>query len=395
MSNFPQYNVNNQHELITRENKYVLDRKLVTIHSEDRDITKWPNTNMFEVELPEALTKVQSIRLVEIELPANQYIFSNNQQNVKMQFYINNPRLRKTSYMNYYTALDKNKDIPYNITIQEGYYTPEQMANEIQNLMNKAVLEVLKNEGISDATYDLFKVKYDKVAQKIVFGNTYDNFYLSFDTKIYYDVSCNAVLKNKQHDNVWEQYAKWGLPSYLGFEKKKYDTIETSSTLSFNYENNDWLVPNTTFLTKSMEPKANYIYAPNTTSMFGDSAIYMEFDKYNNIDEISPYSRRTTNSYNNDYNGKVNSAFAKIPVTITPSDMNNQIFDSRNNFLQNISQYNPPIEKIKKAKFLFRYHDGRLVDFKDTNFNFTIAFDQLRDEIARDYTIRVPHQYML
>ena len=297
--------------------------------------------------------------------------------------------------MNYYTALENNKNIPYNITIQDGYYTPEQMANEIQNLMNKAVLEVLINEGISSATYDLFKVKYDKVAQKIVFGNTYDNFYLPFDTKIYYDVSCSAIIKNKQSENVWEQYIKWGLPSYLGFEKKKYETNETASTLSFNYENNNWLVPNSTFLPSGQQGKAYYIYASNTTSMFGDSAIYMEFDKYNNIDELNPYSTRTTNTYNNDYNGKVNSAFAKIPVTINPSNMNNQIFDSRNNFLQNVCQYNPPIEKIKKAKFLFRYHDGRLVDFKDTNFNFTIAFDQLRDEIARDYTIRVPHQYIL
>ena len=60
-----------------------------------------------------------------------------------------------------------------------------------------------------------------------------------------------------------------------------------------------------------------------------------------------------------------------------------------------ISQYHPPIDKIKKAKFKFRYHDGRLVDFKDNNFNFTIAFNQLKDEIARDYVVRVPEEYRL
>ena len=46
-------------------------------------------------------------------------------------------------------------------------------------------------------------------------------------------------------------------------------------------------------------------------------------------------------------------------------------------------------------KFKFRYHDGRLVDFKDNNFNFTIAFNQLKDEIARDYVVRVPEEYNL
>ena len=71
------------------------------------------------------------------------------------------------------------------------------------------------------------------------------------------------------------------------------------------------------------------------------------------------------------------------------------MFDSRNLFLQNVSQYHPPIDRIKKVKFKFRYHDGRLVDFKDNNFNFTIAFNQLKDEIARDYVVRVPEEYNL
>jgi hypothetical protein len=119
----------------------------------------------------------------------------------------------------------------------------------------------------------------------------------------------------------------------------------------------------------------------------------MEFDKFNTIDELKPYVERTNNTYNNDYNGRVNSAFAKIPVTA--GGQSSQIFDSRNGFLQNVSQYHPPIDKIKKAKFKFRYHDGRLVDFKDNNFNFTIAFNQLKDEIARDYVVRVPEEYKL
>ena len=57
MSQYPQYNVNNEHQLIRRQNTYVLDRKLVTIHSEDRDTSKWPNSNHFEVEFTKYVIK--------------------------------------------------------------------------------------------------------------------------------------------------------------------------------------------------------------------------------------------------------------------------------------------------------------------------------------------------
>jgi len=110
------------------------------------------------------------------------------------------------------------------------------------------------------------------------------------------------------------------------------------------------------------------------------------------MDELKPYPEHTNDMYNNDYNGSVNAAFAKIPITSSP---HSQVFDSKFKFLQNVSQYHPPIDKIRKVKFKFRYHDGRLVDFQDCNFNFTVAFNQLRDEIARDYEIRVPAAYQL
>ena len=182
MSNFPQFNVNNEHQLIRRQNTYVLDRKLVTIHSEDRDINKWAHPNHFEVELPEALTNVQSMRLVEIELPNNQYVFSNNNQNIKMEFYL--------------------QGASHTITIREGFYTPEQMAQEIENLMNAAV----------SSTYNNFTVYYDSVGQKMYFGNTEEEFTFKFYEKIEYDVFCSAIVGSNYPFPIWNQYTKWGLP---------------------------------------------------------------------------------------------------------------------------------------------------------------------------------------
>lgn len=389
MSNFPQFNVNNEHQLIRRQNTYVLDRKLITIHSEDRDISQWPYANHFEITLPDYITNIQSMRLVEIQLPGNQYVFSNNQQNIKLQFYIIPNVSTETSK---YLALEAQSTVPYEITIQEGFFTPSEMATEIQNLMNQAVTNFLVNEaGLSGAVYDNFLVYYDQVGQKMYFGNNFDNFQFNFNEKINYNIRCDSNVIDNRSNEIWYQHANWGLPYYLGFNKDVYNPTEISSNYSFEYASYDWLIPKTSILPPSETPHAYYIAAPNTVCMFGDSVIYMEIDKYNSIDELYPYPMRTTNTYGNNYTGKVNSAFAKIPIT----SQNSQIFDSRNAFLQNVSQYFPPIDRIRKLKFKFRYHDGRLVDFKDCNFNFTIAFNQLKDEMARDRVVRVPEDYNL
>ncbi len=54
-------NINQSHPLIPREQTYFLDRKILSVHSYDRDYKKWPNANHFEVMLPETLKNIQSI----------------------------------------------------------------------------------------------------------------------------------------------------------------------------------------------------------------------------------------------------------------------------------------------------------------------------------------------
>jgi hypothetical protein len=66
-----------------------------------------------------------------------------------------------------------------------------------------------------------------------------------------------------------------------------------------------------------------------------------------------------------------------------------------NSMLQNMSQFFPPLERISKIKIRLRYHDGRLVDFSNCDFNFTLEFDLYRDEMARDLKLRIPAQYRM
>jgi hypothetical protein len=92
----------------------------------------------------------------------------------------------------------------------------------------------------------------------------------------------------------------------------------------------------------------------------------MEVDKYNNYDELYPYNQSTRQIFdNNAYSGKKNSAFAKIPIKAHDGNS----YDSRTLYLQNMVQYDPPIERIARLKFKFRFHDGRLVDFQNYAFD--------------------------
>jgi hypothetical protein len=344
-----EYMLGSSKPLINREQKYVLDRKLVTIHSEDRDITKWPNSNTFEVMLPEALLNVQSLRLVQATMPGKFFTFSNDYQNTKLNFTIGG--------------------VARTIAIQEGYYTPAQLSTELTNVMNTSIS--------SDASFNIF---YDEVKHKFWFGHTDLSFNLNFDQQIIYDFS-----SCEQQPIVWNNYSKWGTPYYLGFKKQRYQSTRTSG-ISFNY-----IVPSNTSAVNTKNI-TNYIEAPLSFTIEGESAIYMEIEKYNNFDELYPYSQSNRQMYgNNAYDGKVNSAFAKIPIQ-SHNDFN---FDSRTRLLQNVVQYDPPIERITRLKFRFRFHDGRLVNFQNYPFDFTLEFNSLRNEIDKQYKIRIPGAYIL
>jgi hypothetical protein len=343
MYNNSSFNTSNPNPLIPREQNYVIERKLVSIHSEDRDISKYPYGNKFSVTLPQPLLNVQSLRLVQSTFPIDYYTFSNEYQNTKFRFTL---------------QLIGGEPISYCVAIQEGTYTPCQLAQELTNVMNNAI----------SIEQEIINVFYDVVGNRFWFGSTVLNFSLDFNYKMEYpEVKCDQPI-------VWYNYAKWGLPYYLGYDKKQY--IATGDVMEINY------IP----ATSGGSPIVTMIpLNQKVINIGGEKDIYMEVEKYNSYDEIYPYTESNTNAYdNNAYNGKVNSAFAKIPLDPTTNQ------DSRNLLLINFVHYEPPIERINKLSFTFRFHDGRLVDFRGLEFNFTIEFNMLKNEILRTKNIRIP-----
>jgi hypothetical protein len=371
-------NTRSNHQLIPREQNYVLDRKLVTIHSNDRDISKWPFPNNFEVTLPEAVTNVGSMRLAEIKLPANYYSFSNNMQNTKMAFSLTSANAGwsapyKTLLQNAVTSSQL-----FILEIQSGFYTPAQLASELTYQMNKVVSDYLGASGV----YDKFVVFHDEVAMKFRFGNSTESFVFRFGERMLYTVGqCEQA-------NAWDRYTEWGLGSYIGFDKKM--SYSSTAPTSADETTVGWTTPATVWLPSPSPPftgTANVLIAPMVYKLLGESTIYMEIDRYNHIDELVPFSQNTSGMYNNDYNGSVNAAFAKIPLSSIPYS---QTIESMNSNIISSTYFSPPLERLQKLKFRFRNHLGSLIDFQDFPLNFTIEFNCLRNEFGNQYSLRVP-----
>ena len=188
-------NVNTNHPLIDNSQQYVIYRKYISIHSEDRDITKYPKSSFFEIELPEDLLNVHKVSLNSWNFPSNYNAFSIFNNNIAFLFQLNkpyNPNMNGLSdplQLAIYDALLSNVNNNFSIFIEEGFYNPTQMATELTNKFNEAVtafiLKFFNENGISqtiidkfifDCGYKEFVIVYNNVGQKLWFGNRSSGF---------------------------------------------------------------------------------------------------------------------------------------------------------------------------------------------------------------------------
>lgn len=359
-------NINNisgyNHPLITKNETYFLDRKLLSIHSTDRDKSKHPNSNDFEITIPGGYDNVQSIRLIDYSMPHVFYEFSKNYCNTKMTF----------SY---------NSGNNISIEIPEGNYNADELTNTIQEALNK---------GLYDATPSVtdkpFVCKYDKVQNKIIIGSRKLSFKLKFDIKEPYDCDFNKSA------NIYEQSNHWGLGYYLGFDKNEYSSttisgLGGSSTYEESLNGKSVSYENVAWLTSDGGTSVDFIEPDNSVKLRNDDVIYLELDKYNSLDEVYPGSNNTNGYYNNDGGNRINGSFAKIPISYNkqPSNTNHRI-----PVPSNVSFYDSPISKLTRFRIKFRYHDGRLVDFKSNDHSLTIEINMLKDNPINKKIVDVP-----
>ena len=321
--------MNHHHPLIKTSHNFVLDRKVLFMDSNDRDIERWPSASEFEINCPQNYNNVESLRLSSIMLPNFFYNISDQLRTNKMI----------VEYSNSSTI----------ITLDDGYYNYTQLQDALQT----------KIRAIHSDFTTLFSVSYNPINRKYTFLHTRTNgtaFTFRFDLPINYDCA-----KDNYKTDVYAQHSNWGLGYILGFDKIKYTSSSIPQTGGHTHQE---------------------LIAPNPCDLEDNKYIYIELEKYNKCDEIKPFLYY---SYNNANSGIVNSAFAKIPIY--PFQDNKGLVND--GYFENISYYQPPIDKIAKFKLKFRYHNGMLVDFHNFNISLSLEINQIRNEM-NNYEVRSP-----
>ena len=397
------FNVNQNHPLIENSNYYTPEKKYVTISSQDRDIIKFPDPAMFEIELPQDYLNVQSVRLSSWSFPANYNVFSFINGNLLMIFKlfdIYNPAdhgIEDPLLLAIYVALEANKTEDYLFEIETGFYNPTQMARELTNKMNESVTKKIKSffENNEKYKYELnrfieyseFVVAYNTVSQKLNFGNKSSGFIFPNDSPFYLEQTVIRKGICKVNPRELQSFANWGLPSYLGFTRCPSISLKAKEVSDYRFyygdalskgDNGIWILPGF--------PGANvhYLQTALKINFMGPAYIYMELDagtSLNCIDETYPYNLSTFTQETNQTNGQVNACFAKIPVPTTPIS---QWFDDN---MPTYKWFDPPAERIRRLKIKFRYHNGLLVDFASFDYSFMLEFTLMNPQIPRKSTI--------
>lgn len=408
-TSLPLYNVNTTHPLIPNSQEYMYYKKYISVHSEDRDIIKYPNSTEFEIELPEDYLNVVALKLINWTFPANYNTFSSVNGNIFLSFRINNPynpaAFGLSDDYNYriYEALFMTQDQAYEFFIEEGFYNPDQMVVELTNKFNFAVTKRLTSyftqKGWTDTLsqlnanggYTRFIIVYNAVSLKLWFGNTADSFTILNEfaaiTNTFSDNLCSPQLRHVP------DYSNYGLPSFLGLPRCNTGSVNSSNLVNigdfqtyngivvprFYYgdvvtgDNGFWLLPDSD-LSGSL---VNWVEASYKINLMGEAYMYMEIAGQNCIDETQPFNVSTFTNTTNQTNGVVNSSFAKIAIPSTPLS---QWFDRDS---VPYKYYLPPAERMRRLKFRIRYHNGQLVDFGVFNYSFMLEFTLQVPQILR------------
>ena len=376
--------------------------------------------------MPEDLLNIYTVRLSEWSFPANYSTFSSINSNITMTFKINSPFQPSSQgysiplYDEIFKCLFLLQNDNFTITIEDGFYNPDQMATELTNKFNYAVTVKIRNyfsdtsgtyydpvtfptllaQFNSNGGYTNFIIVYNIVSQKLWFGNTTDGFILTNTTYVANNLDnisepSYCYIKKQLPDS-----SNWGLASNLGLPPTNVysnnpDSITSDSNITTNGsvitprfyygdvtpgDNGYWLMPNSSLPGSTV----NWIECSFKINLMGPSYFYMEIEGLNCINETSPYNVSVFTTTTNETNGIVNSSFAKIAIPTTPLS---QWFDRDSNPYK---IFIPPAERIRKLKVKLRYHNGQLVDFGLYNYSFVIEFalivpQQLRN--AKTYGI--------
>jgi len=378
---------------VAANNASHLSTKHVSIHSEDRNIIKYPNSNRFEIELPSSIENITEASIVAWSFPSNYNTFSELNHNITLTFTISAPykptqQLQDSLQNRIYEAIISSPN--FLIHIESGFYSPETMCTELTNKFNEAVnthiVQYFVDQGWEQTTlmefaenggYSSFLMVYHTISQNIWFGNTSDAFILTNQTQ-YTTVFGDCASKHTLPD-----FSAWGLPIFLGMsqqniESQTYEFPIVDAKLTqllprfyygdvFPGDKGFWLQPED----DKVESTVHWVASPFKINLMGPSDLYLEIVDLNSLDETSPFNISEFTRTTNQTNGRTNAAFAKLPIPSTPIS---QWFDKMVPYKKT---FTPPLTRLAKLSVRIRYHNGQLVNFGLFNFTFVLEFKHI------------------
>lgn len=383
-------NYENNYPLIPNENTYFKQEKIVCINSGDRNIVKYPQSNSFEIFLPTDIVNVGSIHLENWMFPLEIESFSSRRNNLQLVFKLQELIFEnqnetvfisgitgyvvEETFVNIVNSIISN---PFIITINQGFYTDIELANEIQNRMNvevnNAIINyVLENNLEPQIPYTFFKIIISNTEKKFWFVNTLNPFEFTNSELYKTNNLVGEVFNPCSIDKMFTSYTYYGLPAYLGFK-----TLPANSSISLNkyeltimtnvYSN----LPELSFqqvIVGQQLINVNFIKPLNKYSLTKDMYIYLDIETLNGGDETKPFSNNEFTKTTNQGNGSVNSFLGRIPLFNT----NTYATSNGGSDKQSITYFNPPLERLRKLKINLRYHDGTNVDFGLKEWDFSL-----------------------
>ena len=301
----------NEHAIIEHRSDINIptDLKYVNISSSDRDEVAWPLSSYFEIALPDSLKDVTYLTLYDFNFYCHVFNFTKFYQNTKFSFSV-------------VSADSNNNNTSYDdLSIEDGYYTEDQLLQAICYEMNTAT----GGNG--------FKYYINPTTKRVsIYNDTsgFSSFTLKFSKRESYE-------NNKwQMRNIYDLDTSWGMGYFLGFNKE--DAV-ADSDIEYIDESDD--------STKT----ALGVTAPRIMNIILNHNVFLEIDGFNHVLQ----TRRET--------GVVNSYFSRIPLL--------------NGFANEVGGFeraNISMEKVSKLKLRLRFHNGILLDLQNQNFDLTLLF---------------------
>lgn len=297
-------------------------RKTIIIDSRDRQITTSSSPGSYTVVFPAVYSNIYSVTLRSYEVPFSYNQFSACQNN--------------TSFSMTYNSSGGTVTSTKTISVPDGNYTSITLPAFITQNMNSAfgTTATAPLNAYWNPTTGLASI-YSTISS--------DSLSLNFNTS--QSVNCGAGIGTSPSTG-------WGLGYFLGFYQSNY-TSSNTSIYTATSSVSALTLPNVT---------GNFVMNSNP-----DTYIIMDIPVLNKIDETGIDGK---------YAGRIDGAFAKVPLTNNTGDY---IFFQDNSGPSPLNQrvYNPPISKLDRITVRWRRHDGRTIDFNGCEHSFTLELELL------------------